>query len=366
MIVDNACAPDPRVLKETDALAQGGYDVTILAWDRLGQYAAKTELPRGVIKRLAVRSRHQRRFGQLLPMVRFWWAVIGLGIRERFDVVHSHDLPALPPGVVLSILRRRPLIYDAHEIYWLQDGDKFPTYFRKLLKAVEIVLMQVARNVIAVSEPCADYFRRYHRHVTVIGNWYDPRTISPETRSSCRRSLGVAETEFCLVNIGTLAPFRLVRLLLESAERDPRLQIVLAGRGALEGEIAFASKTLPNVHYLGWIEDPYAVYAAADAIFYGLASEDPYSVISSPNALFQAISLAIPLITSRTGEAGRVIASHGGGVVLSENSPRCLLEAVAVMRSEPANRTARESLRHLQSMYSWERGAEALVGLYAG
>ncbi len=38
MLLSNAFRPDPRVLKEAQTLAQAGYDVTVVAWDREGKF----------------------------------------------------------------------------------------------------------------------------------------------------------------------------------------------------------------------------------------------------------------------------------------------------------------------------------------
>ena len=40
MLLSNAFRPDPRVLKEARSLAEAGYEVTVIAWDREGKYPA--------------------------------------------------------------------------------------------------------------------------------------------------------------------------------------------------------------------------------------------------------------------------------------------------------------------------------------
>ena len=43
MLLSNAFRPDPRVLKEARSLAQAGYDLTVIAWDREGNLCASRD-----------------------------------------------------------------------------------------------------------------------------------------------------------------------------------------------------------------------------------------------------------------------------------------------------------------------------------
>ena len=39
------------------------------------------------------------------------------GWRTQSDVIHCHDLDTLPLGFVLGKLKRKPIVYDAHESF---------------------------------------------------------------------------------------------------------------------------------------------------------------------------------------------------------------------------------------------------------
>ena len=44
MLLSNPFQPDPRVLKEARSLVQAGYKVTVICWDRKGEFAAREQV----------------------------------------------------------------------------------------------------------------------------------------------------------------------------------------------------------------------------------------------------------------------------------------------------------------------------------
>ena len=117
MLLTNAYDPDPRVRQEALSLIAMGCRVRLLSWDR-DQKAAATESIEGVeVERVFVASRHGRGPTQILFYLRVYAKMFWRGWRTPFDAVHCHDLDTLPLGFVLGKLRRKPIVYDAHESF---------------------------------------------------------------------------------------------------------------------------------------------------------------------------------------------------------------------------------------------------------
>lgn len=365
MVLDNPCDPDWRVLKEAATLTAAGFHVAIVAWDRTGRLPRRQTVGDARIFRVPVPTGRQRRYGQLLPLARFWAGALPLAARLGFDVVHCHDFPSLPVGVALAGASGRPLIYDAHEIYWLMECEKYHSIFLRSMRHAERVLSPRADRVLTVSEYLASYFRTYHRAVSVVGNWYDPVDLDTHARAGARAELGIPPDAFCLASIGSIGPFRLSPLLMEYAAVHPETYVLVAGRGPMEAELAAASRQRRNLRFVGWRADPRPLYAAADALFYGLAADSPYSRISSPNTLFLAIAMRIPLITTASGEAGAVVERRDAGEVLREPAVPALDACVRRLRDPARSAAVRERLAELQAEYSWRRAAAGLLDAYA-
>lgn len=365
MIVDNGCTPDRRVLKEAASLAESGCEVTIIAWDRECRLPSEEWPGAGVcIRRVAVGGGYNLGLRQLRMVVRFWWAALRLLRRMSIDVIHCHDLPSLPVGVLARGRRRHRLVYDAHEIYWLMMRSRLPGAVQWMLRRFEDLLLRRVDEVVTVSPVLADYFLRRHRRVTVVGNWYD--AVEPDAAAGIdlRQRLGIDPDAFVVASIGFLGPERFHELLLDFAATAPDVEVVVAGTGEAASQVRSAAERLPNLHYLGWVSRPEDVYAAANAIFYGLRGDDPYSDLLSPNTLFLSIALGRPLVTTALSEAGRVVAASGAGEIVDPPTPAEMRGAIDRLRSVQRRAEVAAAQRRLQEMYSWRRASGALRSVY--
>src|SRR5262245_60730858 len=117
MLLTNAYDPDPRVRQEALSLIGMGCRVHILAWDR-DMRAAAFESVEGVeVERVFLRSTHGRGATQIIFYIWLYLKMLWRGWRVDFDAVHCHDLDTLPLGFILGKLRRKPIVYDAHESF---------------------------------------------------------------------------------------------------------------------------------------------------------------------------------------------------------------------------------------------------------
>jgi glycosyltransferase involved in cell wall biosynthesis len=367
MVVANPCDPDWRVMKEARTLAEAGFEVTIVAWDRDGTRESEAAVGRARI--LRIRSPYVlgsvglgRR---ILDTLRFWRRVVLTAKALEPEIVHCHDLITLPVGVFLTIGRRRKrLVYDAHEVYWLMFQPIWPQPLVWLARAFEKILIRFVSRVITVSELAAPLLATQSQ-ITVIGNWYDPIDRGIEAGVTLRARLEIPPSAFCLGCVGSLDPRRLIGLLIAYARSYPSTAVIVAGRGSCEASLQNAAATLSNLHFLGWQSDPTPIYSAVDALFYGSAA-DSYGRISSPNTLFLAIAMRIPLITTDVGEAAAVISSSGGGVVLAEESPSALGRAVETMSTAGTTAKMARALESIQPRYRWAEARNRLLELYDG
>jgi glycosyltransferase involved in cell wall biosynthesis len=367
MILNNPCNPDLRVLKEATSLGEAGFEVTILAWDRTGQLPAEERTASFRIVRIRTPSRHGIFLGRIATALGFWTAVARAALAKDFDAVHCHDLPDLPVGVFLSALKRRPLVYDAHELYWMDRLEIRSRPVTLLERYGERVLIHRARHVITISEDVAAYYRRLHPRVSVVGNWYDPIKIDRTLGGELRRELGIADDTFCLVYAGSLGSERNHQLLIEYAAAFADTAVIVAGRGgAAEAEFRQAARTLPNLRFLDWQSDMRRVYGLADALYYVLREDSSYRAISSPNNFFISIATGIPLITTASGEPGGIIAETGAGQLLPASSVADLRRAVDSLRNPEVRASVIGALSSLQSRYTWKKAVHPLLEAYGG
>jgi hypothetical protein len=155
----------------------------------------------------------------------------------RADVYHCHDLDTLLPGTIASRLRRKPLVYDAHELFtdthFLVGREKE----RRIWAFLERKLIRSAKRVITVSEPIAVELARRHgiEKPLVLRN-------APAYREPCRAGLPDAPEEpVFLVRLPQKAGLR--RLSARCATCGGRLVLSVTAKC---GELKTSSASSPE------------------------------------------------------------------------------------------------------------------------
>lgn len=371
MLLTNAYDPDPRVRQEALALIKMGCTVKLLAWDRDLKCPPLEHVEGVEIERIFVRSRHGRGSIQLLFYALVYLQLLWKGWRISFDVVHCHDLDTLPLGFLLGKLKRRPIVYDAHESFPDMLDGNVPRVVLRGLFNLENLLIQRIDLLITVGEKLRKHFAsRGASHSAVVGNWkrLEDFARSKEENLVVRRRLGIPDSALVLVCITQLFIDRKIEELLESIEKCPDVYLIIGGRGALEEAVISRAAKSRQIRYLGFVrasEIP-SFTCAADVVYYGFDPENPNARFSAPNKLFEALAAGRPLITGDFGEIAEVVRQASCGIVLSQYSVEEIKRAIDQLRDEKVRRRLAENARQcgLNSL-NWRHAEEVLRREYS-
>jgi glycosyltransferase involved in cell wall biosynthesis len=364
ILLAKAYDPDPRVQREAHALARAGYRPRVLAWDRTGTRAQREMDDTVPIRRIRVLSTASRGWTQTFFLFRVALEYLRLMRRDPPDVLHAVDLPMLGVAIVLAPLlpgRRPAIVYDAFEIHALMGVHRYPAWLVWAIRQVERLLPRLADLVITPGEDRRLYFAERGIDSVAVPNWIDPPRAAVG-RDDARRSLGVADGQFCIAYAGGIIGSRDLTPLLEHARRHPDDLVLIAGGGDAVPALREAAAGLDNVRLLGWISDTAELMAAADALYYALRPDHPYAAHAAPNNLYVAIAHAVPLIYREQGELALIGRQHRIG--LSFEDDVSLDRAFDSLRDLDGNEAIREELRQLQGTYRWSRAADRLLAVY--
>jgi glycosyltransferase involved in cell wall biosynthesis len=366
MVLTNPFLPDPRVHKEARALAQAGYDVTVLCWDRQGRFPPREQLDGFEIRRLTVRSGYVLGTRQVLYLPRFWWRALRELRALRPDIVHCHDLDTGLVGCWHALSHRIPWILDAHECYPEQMRAQVGGAIYRILLLLERALTRRATHVITVGETLAQRLRDHGGRVTVVGN-YQPLEALASTQPISRTDLGLSASDFVVAYIGGFTVERAILPLIEATDLFTDVRVLLLGDGPQRPAVEAALPTHPLVRYGGWVpqEQVPAYTALADVVYYGLRSRQGNNQYSAPNALFNALAAGKPVLTTDTGEIASIVRQERCGIVVEEAAPPLLAQAMAQLR-EPAFREplAVNARRAAQHRYNWAAAETNLLDVY--
>lgn len=143
----------------------------------------------------------------------------------RFDVVHAHDLDALPAGWFVSRRFGARLVYDVHELYSSQEPDP-PRIQRAVLGIVERLLARRTDAMITVNEEIADevedLFALRQRPIVVLSASELVQGIRVDEHAGPLRA----------IYQGAMGPGRSIDDLLAVASKAPTVQLSIRVAGA--------------------------------------------------------------------------------------------------------------------------------------
>ena len=367
---------DGRVLREAAALAGAGIAVSIIDIEDRRDRPREEEF-RGIsLKHLRVPS-------WFIP-TRFkpWFLAKALQIvcrgafallRTPADVYHAQDMTALPACYIAARLRRKPLIFDAHELPLVEPT---VTRWRRLhalaTRALKWMLPRCTA-VITVSPPIAQELQsRYGGPAPVlIRNVPDYQT--PVASDRLRSHLGLSPQTRIALYQGNLQSDRGLDRLVHAAKfLDPGVVIVLMGRNVMgedlqtlivQEDVADRVTILPPVPYEELLE--WTTSADIGLILYA-RSHSLNVQMCLPNKLFEYLMAGLPVLASSLDAVADILKTYEVGVVVSSLEPEEIGRAISGLL---ADRTALARIRAnafaaAQSDLRWDVESQRLLSLY--
>jgi glycosyltransferase involved in cell wall biosynthesis len=392
---------DSRVRKEARALAEAGYDVTIVC---LGGQATTADLPRDV--RIVVhqppgaalirgranpffRTRQgsiatlRARTEWLVAFVRGLrsWGRAAVNAAGPVDIWHAHDLTGLAAIVPNLRTDRIPVVYDSHELF-LETGTalKLPQPARVILRAYERRLVSRVSAVITVNDEIAHVLRhRYHpARIAVVHNCPNRWSPPPAESSPLREAAGIPTGAPIVLYHGGLTAGRGVEQLMETLHADgfEDVHLVLMGYGEKIEEWRSEARSARWQHRLHLLDPvpPSTVLswvAGADVGAMPNPGTTRNDYFSSPNKLFECLAAGVPVVASDVPTMKRIVMNNPGGPLGAVCDPsRVDAIANAIRSILGLERAAREALRArcfqaAAERWNWELESQVLIRVYS-
>jgi sugar transferase (PEP-CTERM/EpsH1 system associated) len=368
MLLTNAFDPDPRVHQEARALAENGYAVTILCWDRDYKLPSYDVIDGIKVERIYVKSTHGRGATQAPFLFLFWLKAYARASVKDFDIVHCHDFDTLPLGYILSKQKKAKLVYDAHESY-VDMLINVPIWLKKAIYKTENFLLRRIDLLITVGEILKENFeKRGVQHSCVVGNWKDPDEFKfpQEVLEEERQRLLISNGQLVISFIANLGKERQIEQLVEAVKDIPRITLIVGGKGPSAGVVKDAAQKYSNIVYLGYVHpSKVPLYTAiSDAIFYGFDPSNPNAKYSAPNKLFEALAAGKAVLTGDFGEIGRIVKDTECGLIIKEFTEEEIKKNLSNLSSEILNRFKKNSKKNAMEKYNWQNAHITLLDKY--
>jgi UDP-glucose:(heptosyl)LPS alpha-1,3-glucosyltransferase len=345
-------------------LAGAGHDVHVLSF-ALGPEAERLAVTRHRMEPEPTRWKQAETVERHLKDVEAD-SVHDLGVGWSFDVLQSH--------FGSRIVSRRADLASAVGLQRLKlkiSPSKRRRY--REMRAVEDRQYASPRGVIvAVSNMVRRHLEELHgvepERIRVIHNCADVRRFSPDHRlayrASTREQLGLKDEVLFLLS-GHNFRLKGVRTAVEAAgllaSKGCRFRLAVLGDGAPGPyrRLASACGAGRHVTFCGFVEDPVAYYAAADA--YVL----PTFLDTCSLTVAEALASGLPAITTRWNGGSEIITPGQEGFILDDpRDAKGLAGFMERLLDESLRRRMGESARALAQRYSSEQNFRQIEALH--
>jgi glycosyltransferase involved in cell wall biosynthesis len=289
--------------------------------------------------------------------------------RERFDIVHTHNVKVSLVGRVLAGLVRVPLV--VHTLHGLAWSLETPEPQRSVHVFFERVASISTDLVLSQSQTDRDAYVAMkvvpEERIRVIGNGidlsrFDPDRVAPDARARVRASLGIGDDETLAIFPGRMVRekgldevFAAARLLA-----GEKIRVALAGRDDAERADPPTAALPPNLLVLGERDDMQELYAAADVV--GLASWRE----GMPRALMEAAAMGRAAVTTDIRGCRDVVKNGVTGDLVPVRDPAALAAALRRLAHDPERRRAygEAGRREARDRFDVRASVANVVGAY--
>ena len=365
MLLSNPFMVDPRVYKEAKTLLEAGHEVTVVVWDRKGEYPEESTVEGIRVVRIHNTGLMRLAYHDLFRNP-IWWRRAyrkGMEIYDngfKFDVVHCHDLDTLYSGVWLKRKLNCKLVYDAHEIFGYMIEENMPGFICRFALHMEKKLVKHVDSMITVDEPFRDYFESIADcPVTIVKNCKDLVYDGYETPNN---------DTFTLIYIGIMNKGRFFPEIIDIARELQGVRLILAGKKeGLFFEMKEYVKCMEDIIFLGTIPTDEIIPRTrdADATFVLVDPSSRQNQKTVYNKQFEAMVCGRPIIVTDGTFAAEMTLQNRCGLVV-DFTKDSVKDAVERLRDDPelAETLGRNGFEVAKKRYNWNKEKQNLLDVY--
>jgi len=374
MVVMNNFISDTRIIKEANSLVSDGHSVTVIAM-KTPQAVAYEKMGGFDVHRLFLRTRQWPKwiFVQAIKYLEFMIKSL-IQIKQSCpDVVHSHDLPALPIAWLASILMTIKTIYDSHEFWLGLNRPIFRTKFGKwIVRQVEGFLIQRVNSVITINQTIAEQLAQIYGVPLPVIVMNAQKITNPPQSDKLQSLLNIEVNTFVVIYAASFQPGRGLEQLIESTQYfEENMLLILMGPDKMNGRLQDFTQVhgwQSRVHFLPPVpQDEVAIYVASSDL--GVIPSQSTSLngyFGLGNKIFHYIAAGVPIAVSDQPERKRIVDKFRIGVTFDSSNPRDIAKKIVQVMKDPQEaQRMRERARqaHLTEL-NWENEAQKLFQIY--
>lgn len=344
---------DQRMLRIASTLAQAGYEVTLVG--RL--LPQSLEMPATLFKTHRIRCHFLK--GPFFYL-EYNLRLLGWFLTHSYDLYGAIDTDTALAALTASAFRRKPLIYDAHELFPELPEVVHRPLVRKVWSVVERLAFTRASLAYTVSGSLVAYFEaKYCRPVHLVQNM-PLRQLGPLVRQQ--------EPPYFIYQ-GALNEGRGLETLLLALQHVPA-RLVVCGEGPLRGRLQQMTHQLglqDQVEFKGNVLPTDLIWLTAGAWAGIMLLEENRGLsyfYSLANKFFDYVQAGIPQVCVPFPEYQRLNAQHEVALLARLGVEEVKTALLTLLHNQETYLRLRQNCLMARTEWCWEMESQKLTALY--
>lgn len=285
------------------------------------------------------------------------------------DILIANDLDTLLPNFLISVLQRKKLVYDSHELFTEVPELIHRPFVQKIWLSIEKFIVPKLKNMYTVNEEIASFYnKKYGIPVNVvknIANKLNSNNPSAEFIKSTKGNKKMLILQGSGINID-----RGAEEALEMMQYLKNTILYIIGSGDVFNLLKEKRKLLnieDKVIILGRM--PYnKLLEYTKVADLGLSLDKNTNLnyeYSLPNKIFDYIQCNTPILASNRKLVAKLITKHNIGKVTTTHNPKKLAKIVTkILENKKEYETWKTNLKKTAEIYNWENESKKLIEIY--
>ncbi|MCS6929181.1 MAG: glycosyltransferase [Saprospiraceae bacterium] len=320
LTVSNDLASDQRMHRIANSLARAGHQVLLVG----RQLPESPPLPKRTFEQHRLRCWFRRGPSFYIEYnVRLCWLLLRIPV----DAIGAVDLDTLLAACIAAQLRRKPLVFDAHEYFTETPEVIDRPWVKWTWEILARLCLPFCRRAYTVGPALANILtQRYGLFFNVVRNMPEP-TVAPAAPARSD------SPPYLLLYQGALNQGRGIEALLLAMTQLDDCQLWLAGKGDLWEALTKMAQQLHlkhRVRFLGRLS-PEALRQLTPKAWLGLNLIEKRSqsyYYSLANKFFDYVQAGVPVLTMDFPEYRLLNSQYEVAYLLDELSPKAIVDAV--------------------------------------
>lgn len=350
--VSNDLSTDQRVEKVCNTLFNAGYEILLIGKKEANSSPIQR---RYSTKRIAVFFKKG-----FLFYAEFNLKLFLLILFTKKDLLLANDLDTLLPNYIASLLQKKDLLYDSHELFPEIPELINRPFTKNIWSSIESKILPNLKNTYTVCGSIAKFYNsKYNTNFKIILNL-------PTKKQSLKSKFPFKyNNQKIILYQGAVNIGRGLELMLTALPFLENCIFVIIGDGdildALKKEVALKNLD-QQVYFLGKIT-PNELHQLTPIADLGISVEEDLGLnyrYALPNKIFDYIQAEVPILVSNLPEMKKIVIDYHVGEIVHDRAPEKLANQIkSVLEKDFSN-----ALKIAKNKLIWEHQEEALLAIF--